>query len=172
KHKMAVPHARNGWIQAAHDADAVETIRKRAEQWAKRGADVAFLNKVEAERHLGTVQYQAGWIDRRGGAVQPLAFARELARAAIKAGAAVHGGSKVTQLSRANSRWHVKTEHGPEVVSERVVLCTNGYTGDLVPKLKQTIIAPNSFQIATVPLSDNVRKSILPFGQVSSDTRK
>ena len=35
----------------------------------------------------------------------------------------------------------------------------------------QTVIAPNSFQIATAPLSDNVRKSILPEGQVTSDTR-
>jgi glycine/D-amino acid oxidase-like deaminating enzyme len=34
------------------------------------------------------------------------------------------------------------------------------------------VIAPNSFQIATAPLSNNLRKSILPFGQVTSDTRK
>jgi glycine/D-amino acid oxidase-like deaminating enzyme len=53
-----------------------------------------------------------------------------------------------------------------------VAICTNGYTGDLWPGLRRTIIAPNSYQIATEPLSDNVRKSILPFGQVSSDARK
>jgi glycine/D-amino acid oxidase-like deaminating enzyme len=172
KHKMAVPHARNGWIQPAHTAEAIETVRKRAEQWARRGADVSFLDGIETERHLGTAQYKAGWIDRRGGAVQPLAFARELARAAIGAGAAVHGASRVSRLSRKDGRWQVKTEHGPEITAERVVLCTNGYTGDLVPKLRQTIIAPNSFQIATAPLSDNVRSSILPYGQVCSDTRK
>ena len=64
------------------------------------------------------------------------------------------------------------TERGAAVTAEKVVVCTNGYTGDLVPRLRQTVIAPNSFQIATRPLSDNIRKSILPEGQVSSDTRK
>jgi glycine/D-amino acid oxidase-like deaminating enzyme len=49
---------------------------------------------------------------------------------------------------------------------------TNAYGKDLWPRLKQTVIAPNSYQIATAPPSDNVRKSILPFGQVSSDARR
>jgi len=172
KHKMAVPHARTGWIQGAHSAEAVEAVRKRADQWARRGANVSFLDKNDTESHLGTRQYLAGLIDRRGGAIQPLAYARELARVAIEAGAAVHGNSRVTQLFRSSGSWHVKTERGAEVTADRVVLCTNGYTGALMPKLRQTIVAPNSFQIATAPLSDNVRKSILPFGHVSSDTRK
>ena len=51
-------------------------------------------------------------------------------------------------------------------------MCTNAYAGDLWPGLRHTVIAPNSYQIATEPLSDNIRKSILPFGQVSSDARK
>jgi glycine/D-amino acid oxidase-like deaminating enzyme len=132
---------------------------------------VEFLDRAETERHLGTRQYDAGWIDRRGGAVQPLAYARGLAKAAIAAGAAIHGHSKVTALHRRGSRWTVTTEAGAWVTADKVVLCTNGYTGDLVPRLRQSIIAPNSFQIATAPLSDNVRRSILPEGQVSSDTR-
>ena len=53
-----------------------------------------------------------------------------------------------------------------------VVLATNGYTGDLWPRLRQTIIAANSFQVATKPLSDNVRSLILPGGQSTSDLRR
>jgi glycine/D-amino acid oxidase-like deaminating enzyme len=41
-----------------------------------------------------------------------------------------------------------------------------------MPEIARTVIAPNSFQVATAPLSDNLRKSILPYGQISSDTRK
>ena len=51
-------------------------------------------------------------------------------------------------------------------------MCTNGYADDLWPGVRRSVIAPNSYQIATEPLSDNIRKSILPFGQVSSDARK
>jgi glycine/D-amino acid oxidase-like deaminating enzyme len=172
KHRMDVAHVRNGWIQAAHSKSSVEETRSRAEQWARRGAPVDILDKAEADRHLGTTQYLGGWIDRRGGAVQPLAYARGLARAALAAGAAIHGGTRATKLERRGKHWLVTTERGARVTADRVVLCTNGYTDDLWPGVRRTVIAPNSYQIATAPLSDNVRKSILPFGQVSSDARK
>ena len=64
------------------------------------------------------------------------------------------------------------TASGASVTSDSAVVCTNGYTGDLVPTLRTTVIAPNSFQVATVPLSDNVARSILPDWQVTSDTRQ
>ncbi len=172
RHKLEVPHVQAGWIQGAHTPATVETVRGRAEQWARRGADTEYLDKNATERLLGTSQYDAAWIDRRGGAVQPLAYARELARVAIAAGATIHGNTRATRLSRDGGRWSVATEQGASVTADRVVMCTNGYTGDLVPRLAETIIAPNSFQIATAPLSDNLRKSILPEGQVTSDTRK
>ena len=172
KHGMDVPHRREGWIQGAHTPQSVETVRKRAEQWRRRGANADFLDTTATAEHLGTPQYEASWIDRRGGAVQPLAYARGLAKAALAAGASIHGDTRVTKLTRNGTRWSVETERGARVSADRVVVCTNGYTGDLVPKLRQTVIAPNSFQIASAPLSDNVRKSILPGGQVSSDTRQ
>src|SRR5436190_15156947 len=76
RHRMDVPHVRNGWIQGAHSRASVDETRRRAEQWARRGAPAQWLDKIETDRHLGTTQYLASWIDRRGGAVQPLAHAR------------------------------------------------------------------------------------------------
>jgi glycine/D-amino acid oxidase-like deaminating enzyme len=172
KHGMNVPHARNGWIQGAHSLASVGETQRRAEQWARRGAPVAWLDKSETDRHLGTTQYLAGWIDRRGGAVQPLAYARELAKTAIAEGVAIHGQTEATHLAREKGGWAVMTRGGPRVRADRVVVCTNAYADDLWPGVRRSVIAPNSYQIATEPLSDNIRKSILPFGQVSSDARK
>ncbi len=172
RHRMDVPHVRSGWIQGAHSPATVELVKRRAGEWARRGADVAFLDKAETDRHLGTTQYLASWIDRRGGAVQPLAYARGLVRAALAAGAAIHGESPAVRLERRDGNWIVTTRAGASVTADKVVICTNAYGGNLWPRLKQTVIAPNSYQIATAPLSDNVRKSILPFGQVSSDARR
>jgi glycine/D-amino acid oxidase-like deaminating enzyme len=101
-----------------------------------------------------------------------LSFARALAKAAQSAGAAIHGHTAATGLYRTAGCWVVETQSGARVTADRVVICTNAYTGNLWPRLRETVIAPNSFQIATEPLSDNLRKSILPFGQVSSDARK
>src|SRR5580704_8065660 len=172
RHRMDVAHSRNGWIQGAHSTATLADLGKRCAQWARRGAPVQWLDKAETDRHLGTAQYLGSWLDRRGGAVQPLAFARGLAKAALAAGAAIHGETPASRLMRHDGKWMVEVSGGPRVTAERVVICTNGYTGDLWPALRRTIIAPNSYQIATEPLSDNVRKSILPFGQVSSDARK
>src|SRR3954453_11839532 len=110
KHGMDVPRARHGWIQGAHTPESVETVRKRPAEWAKRGVDAAFLDRNATERHLGTPQYEASWLDRRGGAVQPLAYARGLAKAALKAGAAIQGQSRVTKLSRDGGRWTATTD--------------------------------------------------------------
>jgi glycine/D-amino acid oxidase-like deaminating enzyme len=172
RHSLDVPHVRSGWIQGAHSQATVDLVKRRAGQWERRGADVSFLDKTETDRHLGTTQYLASWIDRRGGAVQPLAYTRALVRAAQAAGAVIRGESPASGLERRDGRWIVTTRGGARVTADRVVMCTNAYGGDLWPRLKQTVIAPNSYQIATVPLSDNVRKSILPFGQVSSDARR
>ncbi|MFO1219439.1 MAG: FAD-binding oxidoreductase [Burkholderiaceae bacterium] len=172
-HRMDVPHVRRGWIQGAHTPAGVELVRRRAAQWAASGAAGArFLDRAEVAALLGNDKYLAGWLDPRGGGVQPLSYARELARVALAAGARVRGASAVTALERQGTRWRVRTAHGAEVDAERVVICTNGYTGDLWPGLKQTIIAPNSFQIATEPLPDDVARTILPQGHVTSDTRQ
>ena len=171
RHRMDVPHARKGWIQGAHTKDTAALVERRAAQWRRLGAPVHLLNKSETTRLLGTDKYLGGWLDRRGGAIQPLAYARGLAKAALAAGVRIHAETAATKLARTGTRWVVATSRGAEVSAERVVLCTNGYTGDLWPNLRQSVIAPNSFQIATEPLSDNLRRSVLPEGQVSSDTR-
>jgi len=173
KHNMNVPHQRKGWIQGAHTEAGLDVVKKRAEQWAKRGVEGArALSAQDTGQLIGTDKYLGGWLDPRGGAIQPLAYAREMARVAIAAGATIHGKSPVAKLDRVNGKWVATTASGASVTADRAVVCTNGYTGDLVPTLRTTVIAPNSFQVATAPLSDNVARSILPEWQITSDTRQ
>ena len=173
KHAMDVPHIRNGWIQGAHTEAGVAQVRHRAEQWAKHGVTGArALSAAETAALLGTDKYLGGWMDPRGGGIQPLSYARGLARAAMNAGASIYGQSPATALHRDASGWRVQTAQGASVRTERVVLCTNGYTGALWPGLARSVITPNSFQVATEPLSEAVAQTILPQGHVSSDTRQ
>jgi len=53
-----------------------------------------------------------------------------------------------------------------------VLLATNGYTDGLWPAAAPTVIAANSFQVATERLPDALRSTVLPQGHVASDTRK
>ena len=172
RYQMQVPLQRRGWIQAAHSQEGLTLARQRVAQWSKHGVGAHLLDREETAARLGTTSYQGGWLDPRGGAVQPLSYARELARVALSLGAQIFTQSPVTALQRKQERFEVVTAQGKRVVARQVIVCTNGYTDALIPGLRRTIIDVNSFQVATQPLSDNLRKTILPDGQVSSDTRK
>ncbi|MFD1381616.1 NAD(P)/FAD-dependent oxidoreductase [Fodinicurvata halophila] len=162
---------REGWIQSAHNAEAVRTCQERAEQWQRRGADIEALNKQQVDDLLGSEAYHGGLIDRRGGGVHPLNYTLGLARAAIAQGARVFGHSRVISLDRRSDGFLVRTALG-SVHTGKVVLATNAYTPDLTGRLRRSMVPACSVQVATAPLSENVRRSILPYGHVASDTRK
>jgi glycine/D-amino acid oxidase-like deaminating enzyme len=171
RHGMDVPRVRAGWIQGAHTGAALDLAQRRAAQWARYGADVQPLDRAQVAALLGTGKYLGGWLDRRAGTIQPLSYVRGLARAAMQAGVRLHTDSPVRALRREAGKWTATTASGATVTADRVVLCTNAYGADLWPGLKPTIIDANTFQVATQPLPDDVRASILPQGQVCSDTR-
>ncbi|WP_290650680.1 FAD-binding oxidoreductase [Aquisalimonas sp.] len=167
-------HARQaGWIQPAHCAGAMVAVRGRAQQWRQRGVDARLLDGDEVRGLLGCAPsvYVGGWLDPRGGSIQPLALARGLARVAADMGVAVHGHARATQLRRAAGLWEVATPAG-RVRAQRLVLATNGYTDGLWPGLARSIVPVYSQQIATAPLAPALRERILPHGQVASDTRR
>jgi glycine/D-amino acid oxidase-like deaminating enzyme len=112
-------------------------------------------------RATGTGRYLAALFDRRGGDLNPLSFARGLARAAIGAGAAVHGASRVTGLASAGQSWQVRTAAGT-VIAENVVLATNGYTDDLWPGLRRSIVPLFGAIAASTPLPDAVARGVMP----------
>ena len=171
RHGMNVPRTRKGWIQGAHTTAAMALARSRAETWSRRGVAARELDAAETAALLGTDRYLGGWLDPRGGSIQPLSYVRGLARAALDAGARIHTGTPVTSLRRHEGRWQAQTASGASVSADRVVMCTNAYGGAEWPGLRNTIIDANTFQVATEPLPASVRDTILPQGQVSSDTR-
>ncbi|MGV8938157.1 MAG: NAD(P)/FAD-dependent oxidoreductase [Allorhizobium sp.] len=169
---LNVDHIRAGWIQAATTETALKAATERNRQWRGRGADVALLNSAEIALMTGAEGYLGGWFDRRAGAINPLAFALELARLAVSAGARITEDQTVTSLRRDGALWRLETEGGASLRARSVVVATNAYSQGLVPGLAQSLVALNSFQIATAPLSDKQLATILPHGQVVSDSRR
>ncbi|ROO31539.1 MULTISPECIES: NAD(P)/FAD-dependent oxidoreductase [unclassified Pseudomonas] len=161
-----------GWIQPACSSAAMKVIEQRAGQWQRRGVQVELLDRTAVSQRIGTDNYLGGWVDPRAGSLHPLSYARGLAKAALGQGAMIHGHSRVTRLQRQPSGWTLSTVQGARVSAQRVLLATDGYTDDLWPGLRQTVVAANSFIIATRPLPSAIRKSILPGGEVCSDSRR
>jgi len=169
RYEIPCAATRTGWIQPATSEAALEVIAARVVQWRRRGADVELLSAEQVQRLTGSPRYSGGWIDRRGGTVQPLSYVRGLARAAASAGAKLFTRSPALGLERLGREWRIQTPRG-SVMSPLVILATDAYTDRLVDSLRRTLIPVPSFQVATEPLPDNLRQSLLPQGQSASDT--
>ena len=172
QHNIDCDAQQRGWIQPAATYASLEAIESRAFQWQDRGVKITWLGPQQCAEHLGTSEYLGGWIDPRAGGLNPLAYSRGLAQVAHARGATLHEHTRVTSLKRSEGRWRVIAEGGAEIQAERVLLCTNGYSDALQPKLASSLIAANSYQIATRPLTAEEGSDILPGGEVASDARK
>lgn len=171
QHGIECNAARTGWIQAVHARTRMVLAEGRVEQWARRSAKAELIDEARIAELTGTGRYAGGWIDHRGGVLQPLSYARGLARAAMHAGAAVHGRSPATRLIREATGWRVETPGGA-VTADQVLLATNAYADHLWTALERSVIPVFSYQVATEPLPDDLRRTILPGGMPVSDTRR
>jgi len=169
RHSIDCAPVRKGWMQVSYTDKGVAGLHARADQWARRGVPVQPLDAAAVTARMGSQAFAGGWLDGRAGAIQPLAYARGLVGAALAAGARIHGQSAVTGLQRSGAGWLLNTAGGAHVTADQVVLATNGYSGNLWPGMAQSILAANSFIVATKPLSGRAADSILP-GQETVST--
>jgi glycine/D-amino acid oxidase-like deaminating enzyme len=170
RHDMQCEAVQNGWVQPAHTPGRLRLTERRAREWGLLGAPAEMLDRDGIERITGSRYWYGGWTNKTGGKLNPLAYCRELARCAIAAGAAVHTDSRVQRLERTGLRWRVTCERG-SVTAERVVIATHATTRGLWPGLAQSVFPVRSYQMATVPIAQNLRKDVLPFDHACSDTR-
>lgn len=159
-----------GTLHCAVGQSGLAEIEARAAQWSRLGAPVELLDATATAARTGTQAFAGALLDRRAGTIQPLAYVRGLARAAIAAGARVHGDSPVVATQRAGDAWRLVTARG-SVRAARVIAATDAYTGAVWPELRREQVALPYFNLATAPLSSNLRRSILPERQGAWDTR-
>lgn len=163
--------SRAGTLHCAVGRRGLRQIAERARQWQARGADVVLLDANEAARLTGTACYDGALLDRRAGTIQPLSYVRGLSKAAIERGASVFTGSRALRRDAISDRWKISTAHG-SVTARCVLLATDVYSSELAAAIRNEQIRLPYFQVATAPLSEPVRRSILPERQGAWDTKK
>ncbi len=161
RHQISCAALQSGTLRSAITASGGSQVRASAEQWIRRGAPVSALNHTEIQATTGTPRYRAAMLDRRGGQLNPLSYARGLAQAAIQQGAAIHGGTRVLRAGKTGTNWRLQTPDG-SVTAEKLVLATNGYTDNLWPGLRRSLVPLFSAIAATEPLPEAVVQSIMP----------
>ncbi len=170
RHRIECWAMRSGLIFAAHSPAGRRDLERRTRYWQQRNAPVEMLEGTRCAEVIGSSLYQAASLDRRGGNINPFAYARGLAHAAVNAGAVSHTRTPVRALARRTGRWELDTGKST-LTAANVVIATNAYTDVLWPGLRESIIPMRGHGFVTEPLSDNVRHTILPERQSLTDTR-
>ncbi|UVK54580.1 FAD-binding oxidoreductase [Mesorhizobium sp. AR02] len=161
---------RNGTLHCAVGPAGLKEIKEREAQWQRRGAPVQVLDAQETERRLGTAAYAGALLDQRAGTLQPLAYARGLAQACIRAGVIIHTSSPVIASDSKSDGWVVRTTGGA-VDAEWVVVATDAYgTGPCQVTRNEQVHLPY-FNLATQPLGADLLQTILPGREGAWDTR-
>jgi glycine/D-amino acid oxidase-like deaminating enzyme len=124
RHQIECDALQSGTVRAALSARDAAAVRASAEQGRRRDAPVELLDRDAVRAVTGTERYACAMLDRRGGQVNPLGYARGLAQAAVQAGAAVHGATPALKVQR-NGIWNVRTPTGT-VRADKLILATNG----------------------------------------------
>ena len=160
-----------GTLHCAADAKGLREIEERARQWQARGAPVRLLDKEETAARIGTSAYLGALLDERAGTIQPLAYVRGLARAAIEAGAEIFTASPVVEAKRSLNGWRVDTKQG-SVEADWIVVATNAYTTAPWPQVRAELVHLPYFNFATAPLPKEILERVLPGREGVWDTRE
>lgn len=173
EHGIQAEAEQTGWVQPVHSPGRIAIAERRVRQWSQRGAPVEMLDATQTRAMLGSNAWHGGFWNRSGGHINPLALARGLARTAIADGARIYSNTPALTFERRDGRWIVRTPSG-EVRARALVLATNAYTGEFAPKLApdiaREVVPIRSWQMATQPLSESVRATVIPARQALSDT--
>jgi L-pipecolate oxidase len=171
KHNIPCSSVRNGLLFAAHSPTGLQSLERRADYWGQRGAPVKMLDRSRTAALIGSDVYRSALLERRGGTLNPLAYAHGLAAAAVRAGATLHIGARVTELAPIMERWRAVADGGA-VTASTAIVATDAYTDGFAPQIRKALIPMRAYQLVSKPLGENVRKTILPQGQSLTDTRR
>ncbi|MFS3135895.1 NAD(P)/FAD-dependent oxidoreductase [Gluconacetobacter sacchari] len=175
RHGIACEAEPAGTLHCGVGKAGLASLKERERQWRHLGAPVRLLDPAETAEKIGSGAYAGALLDARAGTIQPLAYARGLAAAALAAGARICTASPVVSARREGGRWRLRTGAG-SVRAAKVIVATNAYTtahGDaLWPEVRAELIHLPYFNIATVPLDAAQVRSVLPGRQGAWDTRE
>jgi glycine/D-amino acid oxidase-like deaminating enzyme len=173
RYQIQAEQEQAGWVQPVHSPGRMKIAERRVRQWSKFGAPVEILSRDQTRQMLGSDAWHGGFWNRTGGHINPLALARGLAAALLQQGGRIYARSPALSFERHNNRWVVKTANG-QISGRALILATNAYSGEfakaLAPDIAHEVMPIRSWQMATQPLSEEARKTIIPGRQAMSDT--
>jgi len=151
---------RSGTLHLAHSSQAISDLRAREKQWQSRGASVTLLDAQTTAHHVGSDMYHGALFDARAGVIQPLDYARGLARAAADMGVRIHEKTADFHIER-DDTWQISTSDG-HVRASKLLIATNAYNKlTSATRVYETSIV-SYFQCVSQKLAQRDFDTILP----------
>lgn len=166
---MACEPERSGTLHCAHAPRGMKDLENRHRQLSAQGAPVHLLSRDQAVARVGSDQVHGALFDPRAGTIQPLAYAKGLARAAIETGAHLFENTPALSVNKTGDAWHVLTPKG-QVNARKLILATNAYMTPITGLKAPDIVPVHYFQAATNPLPRDMLAEILPGKEGCWDT--
>jgi len=172
--------ARHG-IQCDWRAGLIETVHKRRlisdeigyVEKLKRdyGYDAAeWLDRDALSARIGTDVYFGGRRDATAGHLDPLRFAQGIARAAAKAGARIHEGTRVTQVAHRTDGFELRTKRA-SLSADIVILAGDGYLHGIDAETEARVMPIDNYILATRPIGAGMPGGLIADGEAVSDSR-
>jgi gamma-glutamylputrescine oxidase len=123
--------------------------------------------REQLRAQLASDRYLGALYDPRSGHLQPLAYVRGLARAALSLGVRIHERSPVSALVR-GAKPLLRTAGG-EVECDFAVLAGNALMRGIAPELESRVMPVGTYIGATPPLGEDGAKALIGNGMAAAD---
>jgi glycine/D-amino acid oxidase-like deaminating enzyme len=161
-----------GGFAGAHSARHFRALIESMEHQPK-GFEVPFevIGRERLGEAIDSPLYCGGVVTPTDASVHPAKLMEGLRQRAVDAGAVLRGDCRATLLRRDAAGWCVQTTRG-EVRAARVLLATNGYSGNLSHWHQRRMLPIGSYIVATEPLDPALVERLIPHGRNVGDTRR
>ena len=151
-----------GLKEYGSQARRAETLNK------KLGIESYAVSYSQQQKYIGSNFYRGGLVRMDIGGLHPAKFHSELLRVAITAGVSIHSLTPVNSIKNLGERFEVTTARG-SIQTDRVIVCTNGYTNEAVPFLNRRMVPVRSRMIATQILPTDLMRKLMPQGMMMGE---
>ncbi|PTE23385.1 FAD-dependent oxidoreductase [Cereibacter changlensis JA139] len=169
-YQISCEWVQNGYVMGALRPNQIAALTEKAQSYNAVGARTRVLDRDEVAEVTGSPRFYGGWLHEEAGHLNPLGYARGLARAVMQEGGVIHTRSAVTGCARRGAGWEVTTAEG-RVRAERVIFTTGAYTVGGWPRLEESFRIQRVFVAATQPLDPETRAAVLPRNTTIHDGR-
>lgn len=161
---------RRGRFVGAYTPQHFEDMKKKADTLNDLiQIDAKIVQRKDQRSEIGSDFYHGGMTVEQAGKLHPALFHKGILEACHRAGVTLCAHTKVERIGGTMGAFKLRTSRG-ECDAEQVIVATNGYTGDLTPKLRRRIVPISSQIIATEELPEDVAMELIPKGRTISES--